>query len=107
MKLRQGSIDATQIARLRHRLERHFTLDTAYPGTKSSIPSAGHCAAVSAIAMVQLGGGLASAVVNGVSHWFNRLSDGCVLWDVDLTGDQSGLPSVQIEPAGSLYSGST
>jgi len=92
-----------RLAKLRRRLERHFLPDTAYPGTKSPIPSAGHCAIVSAITQLKLGGGLASATVNGESHWFNRLSDGSQLWDVDLTGDQFGLPSVQIEPAGKLY----
>jgi hypothetical protein len=43
-----------------------------------------------------------------VSHWFNRITFpyytpyGQVI-DIDLTGDQFGLPGIQIAPAGSLY----
>lgn len=104
MKQSRNSVDAVRLADLRRHVERYFQPDTAYPGTKSSIPSAGHCAIVSAIALLKLGGALASATVKGESHWFNRLSDGSQFWDVDLTGDQFGLPSVQIKPAGQLYS---
>ena len=88
---------------VRRSLQSHFGPDTAYPGTQSEVASAGHCAIVSAIAALTVGGGLASTTVNGVSHWFNRLSDGKQLWDVDLTGDQFDLPVIQVAPAGELY----
>jgi hypothetical protein len=107
MKQRRNPADPAQLAKLRQRLEQQFMPDTAYPGTVSPIPSAGHCAVVSVITMLKLGGGLASTTVQGESHWFNRLSDGRQLWDVDLTGDQFGLPPVQVEPTGSLYPNAT
>lgn len=88
---------------VRRSLEPYFSSDTAYPGTRSEIASAGHCAIVSAIAALTVGGGLARTKVNGVSHWFNRLSDGKQVWDVDLTGDQFDLPVTQVAPAGKLY----
>jgi hypothetical protein len=46
---------------------------------------------------------MVSAVVDGTSHWFNRLRVEGQDWDFDLTGDQFGLPSVQIAPSGELY----
>lgn len=99
-------IDRTKLALLvgiRRTLEKHFAPDTAYPGTQSPIPSAGHCAIVSAIAALTTGVGLASTTVLGVRHWINRVSDGDLLWDVDLTADQFGLPAIQVAEAGTLY----
>lgn len=99
----------------RKRIEPHFAPDTAAGGWQNdSIPSAGHCAAVSAILFHELasltdrlGGRVlcVSAIVGGGSHWFTRveLPDGT--WDIDLTGDQFGLPPVQIAAADSLYEG--
>ena len=89
---------------IRRCLEGHFQQDTAYPGTQSQVASAGHCAIVSAITALTVGGTLASTKFNGVSHWFNRLFDGQQWWDIDLTGDQFGLPAIQVTPAGKLYS---
>ncbi len=88
---------------IRRTLVKHFAPDTAYPGTQSSIPSAGHCAIVAAIAALEIGAGLASTSVQGVRHWINRVSDGNLFWDVDLTGDQFGLPEIQFAEAGKLY----
>jgi hypothetical protein len=42
-----------------------------------------------------------STKLGGVSHWFNRVGG----YDVDLTGDQFGFPTVQLAPAERLYSG--
>lgn len=95
--------------------ELKFAPDTAAGGWQNdAIPSAGHCAAVSAILYHQLavfaerfGGRVqcVSAIVNGGSHWFNRVELPDEAWDIDLTGDQFGLPPVQIAEAGTLYEG--
>lgn len=104
MKHAQPKTIAAELAQLRARLEPFFESDTAAPGTESSIPSAGHCAAVSAIVQAELGGDFVSAVVAGRSHWFNRLEVGRRRFDADLTGDQfSGNQPVRIVPAGELY----
>lgn len=93
-----------EISELRHRLEAQFSPDTAYSGTRHGTASAGHCAIVAAITALTVGGQLVKTSVGGVSHWFNRLTDRGMTWDVDLTGDQFGLPAVQIAPEGHLYS---
>lgn len=46
------------------------------------------------------GGELVSSNVKGYSHWFNRI-DG---YDIDLTGDQFGMPAVQMREAETLHS---
>lgn len=46
---------------------------------------------------------MVSTIVDGVSHWFNRLRVEDQEWDFDLTGDQFGLPSLQIAASGTLY----
>jgi hypothetical protein len=84
-------------------LERAFTPDTAAKGFPLTTPSAGQCAAVSAIVHFDLGAELASAHVGGLSHWFNRFPVGEASLDVDLTGDQFGQPPVQVAVSGSLY----
>jgi hypothetical protein len=96
-----------QLERLRAVLEPAFSPETASPRTSSAgrSPSAGHCAAVAAIVWQRLGGELVSAKVQGESHWFNRLSVGGHLIDVDLTGDQFGLPAVRVGEPGRLYCG--
>jgi hypothetical protein len=76
-----------------------FADDTASPGSPRATPSAGHCAAVAAIAHNLIGATMVSASVCGQSHWFTRVGD----TDVDITGDQFGLPAVQAAPAGALY----
>ena len=90
---------------LRSALEFAFNADTALPGSKASLPSAGHCAAVAAIVHRRLGGWLVSAVVGDETHWFNRLRAGKRLIDVDLTGDQFGRAPIQIATFGHLYRG--
>jgi hypothetical protein len=107
MKHAQFKATAAKVTQLRARLEPFFQSDTAALGTASPVPSAGHCAAVSAIVQAELGGDFVSAIVEGQSHWFNRLGVGRRLCDVDLTGDQfGGNQAIRIAPAGELYDGS-
>ncbi|GIV86045.1 MAG: hypothetical protein KatS3mg054_0074 [Chloroflexus sp.] len=96
-----------RLVSLRHALEKAFAPDTAVPGTASEgrPPSAGHCAAVSYLVWRELGGEMVSAMVQGQSHWFNRLRIGNVIVDVDLTGDQFGFAPISIAMAGKLYPG--
>jgi hypothetical protein len=44
-----------------------------------------------------------STHIAGCSHWLNRLQLGGREVDVDLTGDQFGLPPIQIKAVGQLY----
>lgn len=92
---------------LRDRLEPAFGPDTAIPGLINvhSTPSRGQCAAVAVVAHEALGGEFVSAIVNGESHWFNRIKSGDKLLDIDITGDQFGFPSIQVKDAGTLYPG--
>lgn len=88
---------------LRVVLEPGFGQDTAAPGTRASVPSAGQCAAVAAIVQRYLGGELVSATVGTTSHWFNRIRfDGQQL-DIDITGDQFERGPVQIADVSALY----
>lgn len=91
---------------LRSRLERGFTPETAAEAFEGFGPSTGQCAATALVAHEVLGGELVSASVHDQSHWFNRVWFSNRWWDVDLTGDQFGYPSVQIVEADRLYSGS-
>ena len=88
---------------LRSRLEIAFAPDTAADGFKGSAASTGHCAAVAAIVYEILGGDMISTKTGRQSHWLNRLHDHERSVDVDLTGDQFGLPPIQITKAGELY----
>ena len=90
---------------IRASLEKAFSYDTAHKHRLGWTPSAGHCAAVAVIVNTILGGSLCSATVDGESHWFNRVSDGSQLYDIDLTGDQFGKKPVQIAEIGRLYAG--
>src|SRR5438046_1421466 len=92
-----------RLRQLRERLESGFSNETAAPGFPGSTPSAGQCAAVSAVLHYAIGADFASARVNGLSHWFNRIRVGSSLIDVDLTGDQFGRPEIQQGPSGGLY----
>lgn len=98
--------DVEKLAReLRHKLEPAFSPETALPnsaGERSTL-SSGQCAAVAVVAHEVFGGEFVSAMVNDESHWFNRVNSGGRLLDVDLTGDQFGLPSIQIKDAGTIY----
>jgi hypothetical protein len=84
------------------RLTPAFSAETSFNGILGTPPSTGHCAAVALIVHKLLGGTLVSAPVGGISHWFNRFDH--LNEDLDLTGDQFGLPRVQREDAGCLYS---
>jgi hypothetical protein len=88
---------------IRGRLEPAFSAETAVPGTTSSVPSAGHCAAVALIVHAALGGDIASTVYRGESHWFNRVVTERGVVDVDLTGDQFGFAPMRLAAAGSLF----
>lgn len=93
------------VKRLRNRLEAAFHPDTAAKGFSGQAPSTGHCAAVAIIVRETIGGEFASALVNGTSHWFNRIViDSCV-WDIDLTADQFGNDPVVVTKNGNLYPG--
>ena len=94
-----------RLRRLRRRLETAFSDETAAPGFPRLTPSAGQCAAVSVVVHFGFGAGLASAQVQCLSHWFNRIRVGHSFVDVDLTGDQFGKPDVQVGPSDSLYGG--
>lgn len=101
-----------EAGKLRGLLEGAFSPDTAKNGWGwlSTAPSAGHCAAAAAIFEVR-GSEVDGAQVECVSvttdvlgsHWFNRVTRGDEVVDVDLTGDQFGRPAVQVAPADSLY----
>ena len=88
---------------LRCSVEKGFSPLTAATGYQAHPASAGHCGVAAVIVHIALDGVICSAYVGGRSHWFNRLQykDGFV--DADLTGDQFGLPVVQIKPAPTLY----
>jgi hypothetical protein len=93
-----------RLSNLRNSLDAAFSSGTAMPGFVGKTLSSGHCAAVSLVINELFGGELVSSTVEGQSHWFNRLeADGNIV-DVDATGDQFGLPKVQIGIAGTLYS---
>lgn len=88
---------------LRRRLDSGFSRETAWHGVRADKPSAGHCAAVSAIARSLFGGELMQTEVDGYEHWFNRFtcSDGTI--DCDITADQFGGNPVKCSNAGKLY----
>lgn len=90
-----------ELVLLRKALDQVFSPETAFDGVLDErVPSKGHCAVVALVVWQHFGGRLISAIVEGRSHWFNRV-DG---YDVDLTGDQFGFPAVQMVPEGQLYS---
>jgi hypothetical protein len=95
------------IASLRARLEPAFAPETAI--NQSGCPvsaSSGQCGAVATIVRTMLGGELVSANIEAQSHWFNRIRVADKLFDVDITGDQFGLPPIQLARVGTLYGGS-
>ena len=104
-----GGVNTRRELRLRElecfraRLASSFASDTAAPGWGEGPPSSGHCAAVSVIARSLFGGDYVSAMVNGQSHWFNRLVVDDRLVDADLTADQFGYPSPRLAAPGELY----
>jgi hypothetical protein len=95
------------ITSLRARLEPAFSPETAMlPRLRPRSVSAGQCGAVATIVRAMLGGQVVSAYVDAQSHWFNRIAVADDVFDVDITGDQFGLPPIQLAQGGKLYSGS-
>src|SRR5438105_184308 len=104
MALRNRAELSRKLKALRRALEPAFAPDTARGGhTDFRVRSSGHCGAVAAIVQAELGGDLVSALVDGHSHWFNRVTLGSELFDVDITGDQFGRPTLQIAHSSRLY----
>jgi hypothetical protein len=105
--LAQSELDefGARVLMLRARLEEAFQRDTAAPGFYGATPSTGHCAAVAVILNRELGGEFVSVMVNGMSHWFNRLQVSGGEVDVDITGDQFGYPPVRIAAKNELHPG--
>lgn len=104
-----NSITVVSLVRLlddiRGTLETTFHEDTRYPGTVPNVPSAGHCALVAGL-LAQLYPyifDVVSTTVQGQSHWFNRCTIDGIVYDVDLTGDQFGGPTVLVRHAGLAY----
>ena len=95
-----------QLTSLRATLEKAFSPDTAAAGFEGVTPSTGQCAAASLVVYELLGGDLVSAKVQGQSHWFNRIYVEEQVLDVDVTGDQFGLPGLQMAEANALYADS-
>lgn len=74
-----------------------------YNSSKASdTTSVGAC---SYIVFSCFGGSLVRVVVDGKSHWFNRVQVRLKSVDLDLTGDQFGRLSVQITEKDTLYQG--
>jgi hypothetical protein len=94
-----------QIAALRRQIEPEFRPDTAARGFTGTAPSTGHCAAVALIVQKSFGGEFVSAIVEGGSHWFNRIETVSGQLDVDLTGDQFGRKSIETAAADMLFEG--
>lgn len=90
---------------INHWLAPHYARDTAAPDTPiiGSIQSSGHCMVAALILRSIFGGDLVSTTVEGKSHWFNRIDVGGFIVDVDITGDQFGLETIQVGPANALY----
>jgi len=112
MIMKNQPVDLNQLTQylmnLRSAVEKHFSKETVSP-THTNYKegsSAGHCAAVAIIVHVLFGGEMVSTYVSGESHWYNRITFSGSSFDVDLTGDQFGFPSIQIAEANLLYANS-
>lgn len=82
-----------KLAEIRKALEPAWSGATGFVEPWPLAPrSAGQCAVSAAIVKSMLGGTFLSAPKGPISHWFNRV-DG---YDVDITGDQFGVPAIQI-----------
>lgn len=99
------AVSATYFALMALRRRIVFADDTANLGTVRHIPSAGHCAVVATLVQHAFGGAYISAIVEGQSHWYNRIEVGDRPFDVDLTGDQFGREPVRIVPGGTAFVG--
>ena len=62
-------------------------------GWNSRNPAWGQCAVTALVLQDEFGGELVRGLVNGVSHYFNRLPDGT---DLDLTREQFGAGPIEI-----------
>jgi hypothetical protein len=100
-------VDTTEVLSLvrvlRDKLESAFSPETAAGKVSEPCPSAGHCAAAALIVQRKLGGELVSSMVDGQSHWFNRIKIGEHTVDIDLTGDQFGFEPIQLSVDKELY----
>lgn len=77
---------------LRKMFDEVFAPDTASSFSSGTKPSSGHCASVAIVVQAICGGQFRSCTISGQSHWYNRVNG----IDVDLTGDQFGLPAVNV-----------
>lgn len=91
---------------IRSALEPAFGPETRYLAAATEPASSGHCTVAAIFVQKELGGDFVSATVNDASHWFNRITlQDNLEFDLDVTGDQFGLPCVQLAFAGDLYVG--
>ena len=95
-----GARLACELKAIRRILEGAFSEGTALGGRAGLTPSAGQCGAAALVVNRRLGGCLVSAIVDGVSHWFNRVEVDGHTFDADVTGDQFGLPTVRVGVSG-------
>ena len=94
----------SSLGALRSRLEVAYSDETKYPlSTSASSITSGQCAVTVLLLHDLYGGEILSTVVEGESHWFNRINFGFAVCDVDITGDQYGFPEIQVKRVGSLY----
>lgn len=95
-----------ELTDLRNTLDLCFADDTANPGSKRDIPSAGHCAIVAMLIQEMYGGEYVSTGIAGQSHWYNKIYSGKnsypYLW-LDLTGDQFGFGKVDYRFDAPIY----
>lgn len=92
-----------QMEEVRECFDDIFSADTAYDSKNYKGGSHGHCAVVAAILKKKFGGDMYSTTINGQSHWFNQIIVDEIAYDVDITGDQFGLPAVQVGEPYTLY----
>jgi hypothetical protein len=117
MTRRYQFTDVSAVRRLaqdaRETLKTAFGPDTAYDATEYSRSVAaggsvtkGHSYSVAVVAWAQFDCDIVSGMAHGERHaWFRAYVRGNKAFDVDLTGDQFGLPEVQVVEAGRLYVG--
>jgi hypothetical protein len=85
-------VPTPQAVGLWHLIEQGWVADTSAADNWSyDRPEAGHCAVTALIVQDILGGELRRALVNGESHYWNRLEDGTI---IDLTRSQFDAPLV-------------
>jgi hypothetical protein len=83
---------------IRHSWSAETTVDCNW---SSNQPSKGQCAVTALVVQDYFGGAILRATVSGVSHYWNRLSNGTI---IDLTRDQfSSFDPTEIEPRTRRY----